>query len=506
MQQEDEIRTKIAEAKKYKIVISGAEDLQQEIFKLRYQMLIEIHPPEYHSSLLTKERQLEMEAYDNHSVHCIIKLEDKIVGAIQIILGQKDKSTQSFIAQDFSQYFDRKFTYNYIPLENIAEISMPYILPAYRHSGTFFAILKGKMAFLSKHNITHFFLRIDPDLVLKYQEYGLYYTEVSDLYQDKGLTHIVCFNEIQALLDNLYNEQLHIWQFVTDYGKYYPHNNTNQTPPIKPLFLEGNDSSKLKKAGDIRLPMAEHDGRIQTLNGKGFMFPIQDQITKTFLDQILGKKVVEIGVAYGDTIIEGLKRGCAHYTAVDLEQKHLQLAASRVNEELKNKDILKQKVDFQAGTYPTGIHLQESSYDAILAIRVIHFLTPNEFEQALLNFYRILKPGGKVYILSGTPYVKLYQSFIPIYEQRKKEGWEYPGYVDSLYPYATSHTSQEITEKYISTGSFMFLDSDSLHQKFSQAGFIIEKCCELPLSYSSEVWQLDGRENVGLIAQKPEFS
>ena len=47
--------------------------------------------------------------------------------------------------------------------------------------------------------------------------------------------------------------------------------------------------------------------------------------------------------------------------------------------------------------------------------------------------YRALLPGGRVYVVAITPYVKRYKSFIPEYHKRLKQGMEYPGYVTSLY-------------------------------------------------------------------------
>lgn len=246
----------------------------------------------------------------------------------------------------------------------------------------------------------------------------------------------------------------------------------------------------------------EGDERTETLNGKGAMFLIEDKITQQFLAQVTNKKMVEIGIAYGNVLLESLRRGCAHYTAIDIEQQHLSIAAANIQKEIPH-EIINQKVRFYPGSYPEAIQLDTEQYDAILASRVVHFFTPEQFEKALIDFYRILKPGGKVYVLTGSPYVKLYQSFIPIYEQRKKDGIKYPGYVDSLLSYVDPQVSDEVRKKYISTGSFMFFDAECLRQQFEEVGFMVEQCLELPLPYLSTIWQYDGRENVGLIAYKP---
>lgn len=52
-------------------------------------------------------------------------------------------------------------------------------------------------------------------------------------------------------------------------------------------------------------------------------------------------------------------------------------------------------------------------------------------------------------------------------------------------------------------GHFMFLDSRVLVKAFKKAGFEIHSAKETPLQYVSKTWQYDGRENVGVIAVKP---
>jgi hypothetical protein len=48
----------------------------------------------------------------------------------------------------------------------------------------------------------------------------------------------------------------------------------------------------------------------------------------------------------------------------------------------------------------------------------------------------------------------------------------------------------------------MFLDPIVLTREFEKAGFNVKVSKTVPLEYQSKIWQLDGREDVVLIAEK----
>ncbi len=135
--------------------------------------------------------------------------------------------------------------------------------------------------------------------------------------------------------------------------------------------------------------------------------------------------------------------------------------------------------------------------------RVLHFFSPYEIEKTLADCYRILKPGGRVYTIAITPYVKRFASFIPEYEKNFDNGDDYPGFVKSLASYADPSVTTKKQMENLHKGHFMFLDSRVLVKAFKKAGFEIHSAKETPLQYVSKTWQYDGRENVGVIAVKP---
>lgn len=190
------------------------------------------------------------------------------------------------------------------------------------------------------------------------------------------------------------------------------------------------------KKHKLSLPKPLLDGRIQTLNNKGAMSPKKDWITEHFIDYASSnsRKVLEIGPSYGlVSVIESFKSGNQDYTVVDLEKRHLGILAL----EIKNKyPQFSSYIKFAVGEYPNDINLPDEEFDAILISRVLHFFSPYEIEKTFADFYRILKPGGKVYAMAITPYVKRFASFIPEYEKNFDNGVDYPGFVESLIPYA----------------------------------------------------------------------
>ena len=271
------------------------------------------------------------------------------------------------------------------------------------------------------------------------------------------------------------------------------------------LTLE--EAAKEAKVQHLSFPKPEVDGRVQTLNRKGGMSPEIDRVTQLFLEDIQGKKALEIGVSYSNVLIEALKKKTSEYVANDLDIRHLQIAALRIEEKIKVGELTPEsakRVLFLPGSYPAGVQLADNSFDSILIARVLHFLSPMELEAAIKKSYRLLKPGGKIYVVAITPFVKRYEPFIPEYERRLAAGDSYPGYVESLLPYLHANTSEK-ERKVVSPDPFLFLDARVLKTAFAKEGFNVLFADEFPLAYQSSVWSLDGRENVGLVAEKQKL-
>ena len=252
---------------------------------------------------------------------------------------------------------------------------------------------------------------------------------------------------------------------------------------------------------NLNMPQPGSDGRIQTFNKMGAMYPIPDAVFKPFIEicQMPGSKILDIGATYGLTCEQALKAGCKDYTAIDLDERHLKILAKNVAD--MNPAYLNH-LKLISGSYPAEINLPINNYDAILMARILQFMAPQEISASLAKAYDSLKPGGSIYAVLLTPYVKGYASFIPEFQKRLDAGDEFPGFVKNKIDY-TDKTIPLSTRHSNLTGHICFFDTITAQRIFEKAGFVVEKSEYSPLAYKSEAWQLDGREYVILIAKKP---
>jgi SAM-dependent methyltransferase len=256
---------------------------------------------------------------------------------------------------------------------------------------------------------------------------------------------------------------------------------------------------------NLSQPKAEIDGRIQTLNKKGAVSPISDKVTSEFIKFSTNHTVLEIGGAYGKVMIEALaKDHNVSYHLNDLDPRHLFIAAHNLEIYLETSKLDKSttnQVKFISGDITSEL-ITQTKYDAILVARVLHFFSPQQLENAVANIYNLLKPGGKVYVIAITPYVKRFESFIPEYERRVLNKNQFPGYVLSLKDWVNNSVTDVNQIAAMHDEPFMFLDINILTRLFKKHNFRILECKMIGLGYSSKSWSLDGRENVIMIAEK----
>jgi cyclopropane fatty-acyl-phospholipid synthase-like methyltransferase len=94
------------------------------------------------------------------------------------------------------------------------------------------------------------------------------------------------------------------------------------------------------------------------------------------------------------------------------------------------------------GDFPEKPVLKEGSYDAILAVRVLHFFAPLKLEEAAQRMFKLLKEGGKIYVIAETPYLKNWAKYIPVYEAKRFKGDLFPGYFTNLANWGSKRKSQ----------------------------------------------------------------
>lgn len=233
------------------------------------------------------------------------------------------------------------------------------------------------------------------------------------------------------------------------------------------------------------------DPLVPTLNNMGYMFngptPYGDEFLK--FSAVSGGPVLDIATAYGSSTLKVLNKGIK-VVANDIEPKHLEILKGRVPENLKPLLTL------SPGRFPTDLVYKPESFKAILLSNVLHFLKGGEIERAAQKTFEWLQSGGKVFIIAASPYVRMFQDFIPQFESNRKNNLKWPGYVADLKIFKKNSRIDHLP------GFMHFFHPDDLKAVFEKQGFTVE----IAEYFSQPTWPedmyLDGRESVGLIARK----
>lgn len=234
--------------------------------------------------------------------------------------------------------------------------------------------------------------------------------------------------------------------------------------------------------------LEEDETFIPTLNTTGSVTTILDPFSEEFTEFAANCSlpVADLGVGYGFTTYKALERG-ATVIANDLEPQHLEVLMQRLPEAYKAKITLK------VGSIPNGADFSDNSLGAILASRFLHFLPGEEIEFALSKMYKWLASGGKLFVVTETPYLGNLKEFIPIYEARKKEGQLWPGVIENFDFYFPKQPTPKFGN---------LLDPEVLERIFKNAGFTVEKTHFVSRPYYPEGVRFDGRESVGIVGRK----
>jgi hypothetical protein len=242
---------------------------------------------------------------------------------------------------------------------------------------------------------------------------------------------------------------------------------------------------------ELVMPTPEPNGFVITLNNMGYMTSSLDRFSQDFADFSVRAPgpALDIGAAYGIATVAALARG-ARVIANDIDGRHLEILSRGVPTELRHNLSLK------TGDFPDALDFTPGSLGAVLVCRVMHFFDGPTIERSAEKLFGWLTPGGKVFVIAETPYLRNFSSFIPTYEARKQAGDPWPGFVDDVKKIAPER-GKSLPPK------MHFLDPEVLARAFSKVGFVIEKASTFARPEFPEDIQLDGRESVGLVARKP---
>lgn len=239
----------------------------------------------------------------------------------------------------------------------------------------------------------------------------------------------------------------------------------------------------------------------KTKNARGYMHPISLMGEKFIQFSKIASPVLDMGCAYGSIVLKALDEGAKKIIACDMEQKHLDILRDQLSE------TESQRVEILKGLLPNGFNINPDSIAGIYISHVLEYLNGREVGKSLENFYRWLKPGGKLFIKCYTIYIKEFmnEKCQTEYQNRLKQKVKWPGYFEDInqYSYLEEGSETSFDESAFPESLHMF-DLPILVNALQEVGFKIDYAEYLDgrKNHASEETWYDGREYVGVIAVK----
>lgn len=233
---------------------------------------------------------------------------------------------------------------------------------------------------------------------------------------------------------------------------------------------------------------------VPTMNGTGFMFEVLDGYASEWIHYAgrIGVPVLELGCAYGVSVIPALEGG-GQVVACDMEPQHLEILRGKVSPSLQAN------LTCVAGALPQ-VDFEPEQFGAILCSRVLHFLSGEDIEASVTKMAKWLRPGGRLYLVADTPY-GIWRNFIPTFETNRRKGVRWPGMMVGLHNYLPTQGLQ----KHIDKPPFMnLLDPELLARTCAEAGLRVKRATFIDRADFRGLGRMDGRENCGAMAVKPD--
>jgi len=208
------------------------------------------------------------------------------------------------------------------------------------------------------------------------------------------------------------------------------------------------------------LPKSSVPGLIPTLNNTGWMTESLDEISLAFTDYAgsIDDESLDIGCCYGVATLAAIDKG-ARVFACDIEPKHLDILTRRIPDDAAGRYRSK------AGAIP-AIDFDSNGFGAVLAARVLHFLSGSDIERTVAKMHDWLHPGGRLFLVADTPYIGPWRKSAGEYEQRKAAGESWPGFIANFAQYLPDSVDKAAYPSFIN-----LLDPDILRRVCADAGF-----------------------------------
>ena len=240
-----------------------------------------------------------------------------------------------------------------------------------------------------------------------------------------------------------------------------------------------------------KFPAYWQNGVIKTKNSMGIMTTDLSPSTKEFLNYCSpGKKVVDIGCAFGAATFPALEKG-AEVIACDIGKEHLDFIAESIDPKVSDKLTLVH------GDFLKDLDIKPNSLSAIHISQVIHFLTGDQIETTFKKFHEWLKPDGKLYIVNMTTDLGIYkqEELKNEIKAKKLRGEKWPGEVNQR---------DFAREEYVPQIPVLahFFDKEFLGELLEKRGFSVENIEYFRFDNIPEFYKTTGKEYLATIAKK----
>ena len=204
--------------------------------------------------------------------------------------------------------------------------------------------------------------------------------------------------------------------------------------------------------------------------------------------------VIDVGAAYGGLVRRSLKAG-ATVVYNDIHVPHIEQGIRLLPPGGEKQLVL------NSDRFPDETDFPKESFDAVILHRVVVLLSPEELEAGLSKVYDWLKPGGRVFVVGFAPqHGRIKQTFLPIYEQKWKDGGLWPGYKLDVKKHMPD-------QAYALPDFIHVMDGRPMEAALTRHGFKVIKSAPVSLQHLSnpqEGFVRDGGEHFGVVGERAE--
>ncbi len=234
------------------------------------------------------------------------------------------------------------------------------------------------------------------------------------------------------------------------------------------------------------MPEATDRGMVPTLNNKGFMSTSLDPVSAAFTiyaGQVNGLSL-DLGCAYGIASLAAVEQG-ARIIACDMDAGHVKVLLS------KTTRTVSKRIAGLVAEMPK-VAFRPNSFSAILCSRALHFLNGDDVSETITAMTEWLEPGGKVFLITDTPYTGFWARGAAAYEKRKAAGDPWPGFIPDVTIYLPDQARSKAQLRHLNP-----MDPDTLARVCKEVGLTVEHA-----DFSGRPDQPNSKTHAGVIAAK----